>query len=314
MTDDIAAAEAREVLEGRATDNKLTAPLAPLLDGRQLERYLFIVDNWDRLRRRAPGLPGDPHDSRYIEQHLAPKHAGRAYSLALREGSQGVLNYLNGLTNKEPPMSVVRRLVELQKRTRQSGYTATFAGETNEGKTNLAWLMAELAMMDDPDMQLITNSTTLANHPEDRTHVVENYHKMKYLVTEFSGPWFIVLDEMSSHVSGYSDDRADVEEHMRPFTRYAAKRDLRLLTLGHQGDIHPIIRKSSDDFIVMQRERDSVHDNPEADEFTAEFYADVSDDGREGEDLRFRLPDIPPTGWDYNPNEETRWSFEKPAE
>lgn len=312
MTNDVAAAESREVLEGRLTQNKLTYPLAPLLEGEDLQRYLFICNHWDALRDRAEGLPGDPHRSRYVKEFLSPQHAGEAYQYAIDNGSPELLNYLNGLTNRESGMSVVRRLVRLQQRLRTDGYMVSFAGATDAGKTNLALLMAELAMLDNPEMHLITNMTSLRNHPEERTHVIENYHEMEYLVSEFDREWIIALDELSSHASGYATDRSDVEEYMRPFSRALAKYSARLINIGHQGDIHPTLREFSKDFVMMKRDIETSRPDPERDTYTAEFYAGVSDDGREPEDLRFKIPEVPQVGWSYSPNEQCRWSFEEP--
>lgn len=314
MSDDVAlaAAEHREVSEGRLTENRLSHPLAPVLEGRALERYLFLCNNWQQIRESAPSdLPADPHRSKYIRDHLAPAHAGAAAAEAVRNGQSGVLNYLNGLTNKESGMSVVKRLARLQQRIRRDGYMATFAGQTDSGKTNFALLMAELALFDDPDLSLVTNMTSLRNHPSERTHVVECFHDLRYLVENFSGPWFVVLDELSSHASGYAGDRSGVEEYFRPFSRRLAKYSVRLVVIGHQGDIHPVIREFSNDFIYLEREITTSRPDASRDVYEAGIYAGVSDDGREPEDLIFSIPEVPAVGWDYSPDEQCRWSWEE---
>jgi len=308
MTDSlVAAGSARERLDDTHAE---TYYLAPFLDSEALRRYLWLCNHWQEIRARGENLPADPHKSQYIRDHFAPRHCGEAVARALRDGKPGLLSYLTGMVEPDH-LSALQSMQRLQRRLRSPGYLATFAGRTDGGKTNTALLMAELAMRDDPDLLLGTNMTSLSGHPADRVRTIEDYGT---LVDEVrfhdSKPWILVLDEMSSHASGYAGDRHEVEDKLRPFSRSLAKLDVRMVVLGHDGDIHPVIREFATDYILMVRDVAGISPDPEDDIFTAQFFESV--DGRQPQGHRFDVFNVPAVSWSYNPDEQCRWDWTDP--
>lgn len=139
---------------------------------------------------------------------------------------------------------------------------------------------------------------------------MENFEDFKTAI-EFDPDqqWIAVLDELSSHASGYSADSGEVEKHMRQMVRKAAKTGTRLLALGHDGkDIHPTVREMANDWVVMEREIEGTRPDPEEDTFRGHFYEDMED--REPKGLRWTLDDVPKAPWRYNPSEFTSWAWD----
>lgn len=233
---------------------------------------------------------------------------------AAEEGNDALLGYLGGLTDDSITSSEVQGLVQLMHRCRRPGYLSTFFGRTDGGKTNFALLGSELAMHDNDLVDLVTNITSVKGSvPESRLHVVEDYptlERTNHMLKDMGRRPYNVLDEFSSHASGYAADRGDVEETMRLFCRLLAKLDAAATVIGHDGgDVHPTMRDFSHDIVWMKvREETGLTEPGYEPDYRAEFYESVNN--REPEGHRFTLSRVPQCSWSYNPDERTSWAWE----
>jgi hypothetical protein len=94
---------------------------------------------------------------------------------------------------------------------------------------------------------------------------------------------------------------------MRPLSRKAAKRNTRLLVLGHRDtDIHPTIRDMDDmRYLKMECERDQYG---APDTYRAHIYDSVPSDVDYEPTPEFETP-VPPSTLEYDPDEETDWTW-----
>lgn len=295
---EFSAAKLRDLIASGDVDDVL--PHAVLVQDERMRRVLSFAE-----------INCDPSD---VAQDVVTAAATDVATNAARDGSDSLMGYLSGLTQQSIDSSQLQALMELLGRVRRDGYLATFFGRTDNGKTNVGLLMAELAMLDSQAVHLVTNITSVQGSvPESRLHVVESYPELDRTVeqlAEFGKKPFVLLDEFSSHGSGYSADRGDVEESMRRFVRKAAKTSSRVVVLGHDGqDVHPTVREFGDDILMCGvDETTGIVDDDYTPTYWVEFYESI--ENRDPQDLVLRLDDVPKTSFTYNPDEFTSWSWD----
>lgn len=297
---DYPAAKLREQL--RAGDVDDVRPHAGLVGDDGLEAVMSFAD----------AVVDDWRDSRLCAELTATK-ATRQASRAIEEDKSSLLGFLSGIREQDFDTSEVRGLMQLLTRLRRNGYLSTFFGRTDGGKTNVALLMAELAMHDDDSVHLVTNiSSVRSSVPESRYHFADDFstaEKTIEMLAEFDQRAFFVVDEFSSHGSGYASDSGDVEEKMRALLRKAAKLNAMVVAIGHDGkDVHPTVREFSHDIIWMRVvEEVGIVEADYEPTYQAGFYESVEE--REPMGHRFTLDRVPETNLNYNPDEYTSWSW-----
>ncbi|MCL9812508.1 hypothetical protein [Natranaeroarchaeum aerophilus] len=294
------AAEYREVQDGRLTDNRAAYPLSAYFEGAALERYQYLSHVYDSSHH--PDLPATFEQTDLCERMLM-KHAGEAAARAVREGNVSLLSYLTGLTHREVDLSEARTLMKIVDEMRRPGWMPVFVGHTDGGKTNTALWLAFLALLDDPDMVLATNVTTLEFHDDaldERVHYVESKSELRDLCDEYDDI-FAVLDEFSTEANAQTSNY-DVNEHFYELVTFKSKLGLRMIVIGHREDgydIAPALREHSTYFVKQVREEHDL----EADEYHAEFYDAIDDGNFVGE--QFTIDPVPSieSDADYDPDE-----------
>lgn len=306
----IASAELREVAEGQLGERKDLYPLAPYLEGEPLRRYVKLKNLYPKIRKRDQRkgdatLPGSFENTKYCKR-LVAAHGSEAAAKAVRTGDLSTLSYFTGLTQQSTNFSTAQQLTELLNLTRQEGYLAVFVGDTNAGKTNTALLKASLTLLDNPEMQFVTNLKTVEWNKENlnkRTHFVDKRSELDELAEQHED-LFVVLDEMSKEANAQTSNY-EVNEHLYPLITHKSKRGLRLVIVGHRSsgnDIAPAIREHATHFVTQNREV-----NLDEKIYTASFFGAIVDG--EPEDHKFDLSPIPKVAATYDPDEETSFNI-----
>lgn len=302
MAEDFSAAKLRELVDGSlAGRDRHVLSHAGTAPDELLSRSLTLADE----------VHTDLESTRLYDAVVSAERTERVRE-ALQDRDAGLANWLVGVTDQDVDLSAAHGLLQVLERVRRPGYVATFFGLPDVGKTNVAVLMAELALIDDPEMVLVTNVTSLKSSvPDDRLRIVEDMPTLEdttQTLTDFGRPAVTVLDEFSSHASGYSADRQQAEDQLRPWLRATAKLDTRVIAIGHDGqDVHPTARELSTDVIWMHKtETVGLEADPEP-TYRAEVYDGVED--REPTGHRFTVDPVPETGLTYNPDEQTDWRW-----
>jgi hypothetical protein len=196
--------------------------------------------------------------------------------------------------------------MQLQSVIREDGRVVCFGGGTNTGKTNVACLLVECAkQMFAGELELATNITSLAE--STGAALIEDLPSFREW-TERDGKKLYIGDEMSSHMKAGSADGHEVVEKMGPLMRFAAKRSLRFVSLGHRPtDLHPDVRKMPG---MRYFECDRIeNDLGEPIRYRLSVYESIDDDGYGVGEL-CHVPDVPKSRLDYDPDEETGWSWD----
>lgn len=311
----LAAAEFREVNEGRLTDNGgQSYPLAPFLEGKPLRRYIVLKNRYDRIlevdQKHGNGdLPRQFEATRYCER-LVMTHGSLEARRAVKHGQLEVLSYFTGLTHREVPLSEARTIMRLVKELRRPGFMGLFVGMTDNGKTNTAFWFALLAMLDQDDLQLATNVTTLEwTEPalDERTHFVESKSELEAVCHDHEDV-IAVIDELSTQANAQTANY-EVNEHFYEMITFKSKLGLRLLPIFHREDVRdsaPAFREHATYFLRQRREERDLED----DEYFVELYEEFDDDrgDLEHQVMELPVPPIQPDG-DYDPDEQATFSI-----
>ncbi|ELY82691.1 hypothetical protein C485_18941 [Natrinema altunense JCM 12890] len=297
------------------TDNGgLTYPLAPYLDGDPLKRYVRYKRRYQKIREydREHGdgeLPRRFEATGYC-QRLVMTHGSIEARRAVQQGQLELLSYMTGLTNREVNLSETRTLMRLITELRRPGFMGLFVGHTDNGKTNTALWLALLALIDQQDLVLATNVTTLEWSEaalNERTFFVESKTELKE-VCEANDGTIAVIDELSVQANAQTANY-DVNEHFYEMITFKSKLDLRFLPIFHRTDVKdsaPAFRQHATYFLEQKREEHELED----DEYSVSFYKEHDDDTGELENevMEIPVPPLQPDG-DYNPDEQATFSI-----
>ncbi|MEY7852275.1 hypothetical protein AB7C87_24090 [Natrarchaeobius sp. A-rgal3] len=307
----LAAAEFREVSEGRLTDNGgHTYPLAPFLEDDALRRYVRYKRLYPRIREldREHGgdIPRKFEQTAYCKR-LVRTHGSIEAARAVKHGYLEELSYFTGLTNKEVALSEARTLVRLLSEMRRDGFMGLFVGDTDNGKTNTALWFALLFLLDqlalEVDVALATNIDTLewANPQlQERTEFIETKSELE-AVCERHEKVVTVLDELEIEANA-TVNNYEVNAEFGNVLTFKSKYGLVLFPIFHRTDglgAAPLFREHASYFLRQQREENDL----EADHYHVRFFEDHDpDDGFSNEIYDLPVPTIQPDG-DYDPDE-----------
>jgi len=282
---------ARGVLEIEHTD---VYPWAGLIEDEEVRRILaFMEEVYDPDSH--PGMPSEFTETEFFKRALK-KHATEMATKAVLEGDSNRVGYITGkpgYTNDVSGMLTLQSLEDwLMKDTARMLY---LAGHMGTGKTALAHLMMEVVMhrhsQEGVDVDVRTNIGS------SELETIDNYPDLEEWMTTGSvddEKWFI-FDEASSELSGYSHDRARVEQLMSSLVKRMRKNGVSLIIIGHTGkDLHADLRRLCD-FVKKQSKK------------TADLYATVK--GGEGAGHVLRLDGIPDTSLDFDTEDEAQWDW-----
>lgn len=315
----LAAAELREVSEGRLTDNGLTYPLAPFLDGDALRRYVRYKRLYPRIvevdRTHGDGeLPHQFEATAYCKR-LVETHGSIEAARAVKHGYLEQLSYMTGLTHRETAISEARTLVRLLSEMRRDGFLGLFVGDTDNGKTNTALWFSLLALLDqlslDVDVVLATNVTTLEwSIPQltERTHYVECRSDLEALCEDHEKV-IAVLDELELEANAQVNNYEVNNEFMNVLT-FKSKYGLVLFPIFHRTDgmgAAPVIREHATYFLEQER----IEHDLEDDEYQVTFFNEHDPDtGPVDDQYQLPVPPLQPDG-DYDPDEQATFDISR---
>lgn len=163
-------------------------------------------------------------------------------------------------------------------------------GEQGSGKTELAFLLAELWLMMNPNGEILTNVKGV----DQTTNIVSRDELAEWLDENQGTPFIFVLDELNKHASG--SDHQKVMEQLFSFVTYLRKKKGNYIIMGHTGnDIHPWIRELCD---YVYKKSNKV----------AEVYKGIDSKG-EGEGHIKTLRGIPKSSLNPDTFDETDWEW-----
>jgi hypothetical protein len=281
---------------------------AGLVESGDLSEVLSLAsDAFDRIEDGAieginpDELPSSFEDTEFFQALVTPEATERATDATDAHLPQ----FLTGSDSSEKSKEM-RALMELSSLIRPDGRVVVFGGGTNSGKTNSALLLVECAQLQFADeLQIATNIESLAE--DTGASYIANFSDLQQWSTQ-DGPKIFIGDEMSSHAKAGSQDSHHVVEKMGPLCRMAAKRSLRVVSLGHRPtDLHPDVRKMPGmRYIECRRIEDDLGQPLR---YELSIYEEIDDDGS-GVHQVLRIPTVPETSLQYDPDEETGWSWE----
>jgi len=292
--------ELREYARGMLdVDHQDVYSWAGMIDDPEVRQILaFMEEVYDPSVH--PEMPEKFTETKFFKRALK-KYATEAATKAIQEGDSQRVSFVTGkpgYTNDVSGMQTLQRLEEwLMKDTARMLY---LAGHMGTGKTALAHLMMEVVMHRysqdgvDPDVRTNIRSSEL--------DTINNYPDLEEWMTTGSvddEKWFI-FDEASSELSGYSHDRARVEQLMSSLVKRMRKNGVSLVIIGHTGkDLHADLRRLCD-FVKKQSKK------------TADLYATVK--GGEGAGHVLRLDGIPETSLEFDTEDEAQWDWGEEVE
>lgn len=294
----IASARLRDALTDG--DPELTHELdrhAGLVADRDLSDVLSLLED----AADQADVPDRVEDTKLWQQLVRPNATHRATEAT----DSATASYLTGSNQEQSDEPPSRWGFQFQKIIRADGRIIVFGGGTNTGKTNVAGLLVEAAKYQfGSDLIIGTNIESLAESAD--ADLICNLTGFRGW-TEKDGPKLFIGDEMSSHMKAGSADGHEVVEKMGPLMRFAAKRSLRFVSLGHRPtDLHPDVRKMPG---MRYFECDRLeNDLGEPTRYRLTVYESIEDDGYGVNEL-YHLDHVPETRLDYDPDEETGWSW-----
>lgn len=278
-------AEKKRVHYARALREKL-------INGQDLKAVAesgFLDNSAINLLMRIKNAKPDSYtnDSTYIQ--VVENQTSKAISTALRDGNLDRMAHGVGFSSNQSNSSY-RKIQRLKSYIDTEGKVYYIDGEPNSGKTNLALLIAEF-WREATGGDVASNMTSC----KGLSDVVQEYNALEDFFDR-DGPSLFIFDDASNHASGYSGDRDAMEDKMRKLTNFIAKKQGVIIFIGHTGkDVHPDIRRKARKLSKNSMKHVDVFD-----------YIDKSG---EGADKVMTINDVPEARMDYDPYEETEWSW-----
>lgn len=199
------------------------------------------------------------------------------------------------VSNAEDPdvasTKLVKWLIQYVDNTEGEDVTQIYmSGKQGAGKTEFAFLIAEIWLMMNPDGRILTNVKNV-----DDTIFIEGRDSLQEWLDENEGtPFIFIMDEMNKHAHG--DDHRKVMKQLFGLITYLRKKKGNYVIMGHTGnDIHPAIRELCD-YIYKKSNK------------VAEIFRNVDDSG-EGEDHIKTIRGIPTSTLKPDTFDESDWSW-----
>jgi hypothetical protein len=285
--------ELREYALGNLdVEHQQAFPFAGLVEDPQLRDVLAF---FDEVYEPTGDMPQNFHNTK-LARRIIKRGGTETIAKAIEQGDSTRAGYISGLADFTSDVSGMLTLQQLESWLLDDVAKMIYlAGHMGTGKTDLAHLMIEVVQhryaQQDVEIEARTNIET----SELRT--INEYGDLQEWMTSGSSDdekWFI-FDEASSELSGYSHDRAKVEQLMSSMVKKMRKNGVSMIIIGHTGmDLHPDLRRLSD-FVKKQSTK------------TADAYASVKKG--EGTGHLFRLDRIPPTSLEYDTEDEAEWEW-----
>lgn len=288
--------ELRDWLTNSEENRELEVPWwGPLIQDEQLRQVMFIAYEAHLQGVPHEKIPDEFEKTRFFKI-IFRRHASRRLEKAINSGNEDPPSFLAGYSDDKRDISGLHTIQRLETWLIDDVAKIIYlAGHMGAGKTDFSHLMVEVVRhrmeQEDKEIEVRTNIKS------SEIPTINEYPDLKEWMTEGSvddEKWYI-FDEASSELSGYSHDRAKVEQLMSSMVKKMRKNGVSLIIIGHTGmDLHPDLRRLSD-YVEKTGTK------------TADAYASVKDG--DGAGHLFRLDGIPETNLRYNTEDEAEWDW-----
>lgn len=218
---------------------------------------------------------------------------------AIAEGNSSLMSHIAGVTEQDLDASALTISARLVDQLENDGALTSIlvAGDPNTGKTNLIWLLTELARTRWPDLLVISNARSEAVD----LRVTSAHDLAVTLLSNRDRPKFVAIDEGSTHFDNRTNSR-EIATQWSPLAKRFSKVGVEVCAVnGHTGkDIDPELKRLTS-LGVYKEAQDS-----------ADFFDtwDASEDRPEDQLFGGSLEALEPTSMDYDPDEPAPWSWD----
>jgi hypothetical protein len=175
---------------------------------------------------------------------IVRRNVGENISKAVEAGNKSIVSHAVGLEKEGTAEMDFLDYEKLADLIEKPSLLFLLFGDTGSGKTFTGVRLSELWKYR-VGGTVLTNVQSLAESVDELVYIDSYVDLLWYCIENPKERKLLLADELSSLMSGYGDDRADVERYMRPLERKKRKEPFRLSTIGigHRvGDIHPTMR------------------------------------------------------------------------
>lgn len=295
-------AQMRQKLEEASPDDLRAIRESGLLPEKIAGILSRVENHYDPNFRDASDDPSRAeHTEKY--QKIVRIWTSKVLSKAVHHGHDRIINNFIGVVEKETSISEVDAYLRFMNWVAREAGVTYLAGHMGKGKTDFGLLMIEtfhkLFKDDDREVHIATNVRSTAEE-HDHIDFVDNQPDLMEWLQENDGRKIFLFDEASSHATGYSGDASKVTKQFRSMIRLIRKHSGSMVIVGHDGkDLHPTVRELAD-YVEKQAKKDAA------------VFEAVQD--REGEDLKFKITEIPQTSLYYDTKEASTWEWASEAE
>ena len=273
-------------------ENDIYSFAVKVLDEDLLRVLINKKHAWQENRHKF-GCEGLPYVcTKEFEEIIKKQTTLNAHNMA-HSKNWAMLRY--AVSNAEDPdiasTKLVKWLIDYVDNTEGKDVTQIYmAGQQGAGKTEFAFLIAELWLMQNPEGRILTN----VRNVDDTIHIEGRDHLQEWLDENEGTPFFVVFDEMNKHAHG--DDHQKVMKQLFGLITYLRKKKGNYAILGHTGtDIHPAIRDLCD-YIYKESKK------------VAKIYKSVDESG-EGVDPIKTIRGIPTSTLNPDTFDESDWEW-----
>jgi hypothetical protein len=246
--------EYREYLLDRLpSDHRDGDPFAGLVRDDDVRHLLaFARKAWARRDRSEDpeDVPDDPLKTQFIRDRL-DRAASTTGTTAVRNGNVSQLEFMSGQPEYQNDVSGLRTLQKWENWLLDSEQCKIIylADHMGRGKTDFSHLTAEIVEFRSEKRDDLEPAEFACNIPSSDLKTVDNWQDFNAWVRSGSvesNRWFF-MDEGSQALTGYSDDREEVERLMSRLVKLARKFGVNIVIIGHTGmDLHADLRRLSD--------------------------------------------------------------------
>ena len=158
---------------------------------------------------------------------------------AIQSGNEGLIGLITGVVENDLDARTAQQLARMFGYVRHAGALLNFCGGTDNGKTNVVWLCAEVFSEIVEDALVLGNvdpaTIELVDHMEYQ--LVRSIDEFEEVLTKFRDrPKIAFIDDASIDHSHHAGNSKEVAERQGKAARLAAKNDARILYVGHRDD------------------------------------------------------------------------------
>lgn len=214
---------------------------------------------------------------------------------------------------------VVQHAIGLQKTDEMGGYLVEYRklfsflennslsliignSDTGDGKTATMISLVETMLASNEYDVALLNLKSFTENRDDAVYIEKFTEYLQYCIDHPDQRKVLALDEISSVLSGYPSDAADVQKFLRPFLRFKRHSPFNTSIIGvshSMGDVHPVWRDDSQaDFLTK------FGDTQEKRQKQFRIYRKHNDSANELYNKQIEITDmnLPKSSWDSDEN------------